>query len=273
VIEPIPFRRVISIRGKLQTVGSEPLHVVCDDYEPYFLKNHKLVTPATDLINEVICHYLLKIWHINTPNVALISLEEETIKSDYGARHRPIYYDRKAFGSKEVEGAFDATDFLDIKGKVDFKKLYRPEMFARIGLFDMWVENEDRACDLKNLMIIELDGRFRFLAIDHTMAFRTGAYETMKEKLFFPTEDNYLLQSEYFRKLKRFLKTDKTRLNTEKENFYNCINTCKHYFDDIATQLPDEWGFKQESKTIISEFLFDEKRNKDVFNEYIRLWQ
>jgi len=74
----------------------------------------------------------------------------------------------------------------------------------------------------------------------------------MKEKLFSPTEDNYLLQSEYFRKLKPFLKTDETWLEMEKQNFYNCINTCKHYFDDIIIQLLDEWEFNQDLKTIIS---------------------
>jgi hypothetical protein len=64
-------------------------------------------------------------------------LERETLKFNYGNKHKPAYYDCLAFGSKEVVGAFDATSFLDIKGKVDFRKLYRPEMFARIGLFDM----------------------------------------------------------------------------------------------------------------------------------------
>jgi len=274
LIESIPNRRVVSIREKINTIGNEPLRLICDDYETYFVKNHKLISPATSMINEVLCHFLLKLWNINTPEIALITLEAETIREDYGSRHKPLYYDRLAFGSKEFEGSFDISQFVEIKGKVDFKKYYRAEMFAHIGLFDMWVDNEDRGPELKNLMLFEDEGRFNFLAIDHAAAFRSGAYDTLKKyNEFYSTEDNFLLQSQFFKGLKRFLKADKEWLRKEEEKYYLCISRCEREFPEMALQIPPEWGFTKELQTLVSDFLFNDKRNKQVFAEYLRLCQ
>jgi hypothetical protein len=60
--ESIPHIRAISIRRKLDTVGSEPLHIIGDDYNAYYVKNNQRLDPASALINEVICHFLLKAW-------------------------------------------------------------------------------------------------------------------------------------------------------------------------------------------------------------------
>ncbi len=120
-----PHIKAISIVGQKPTVGSEPLHVIGDDYCGYYVKNHKQLTPAAFLINEVMGHFLLKAWQINTPDIA-----------------------------------FDMAETFGIKNKLDFKKYYQPEMFARIGLFDMWTENEDQPPDLKNIMLFEKEERY-----------------------------------------------------------------------------------------------------------------
>jgi hypothetical protein len=273
LIELIPYRRAISIRNKLNTIGSEPLHVICDDYESYYVKNDRQNSPASSIINEVLCHYFLRFWNINTPDICLINLEEETIKQDYGARHKPAFYSRPAFGSKEQEGAFDFSEFIQVKRKVEFRKYYRPEMFAHIGLFDLWVENEDRPPDLKNLMVFEEDERYHFLAIDHAMAFRTGAYNTLTDKRFWATEEQFMLQSLFFKQLRRFLKRDKGWCRKEQENFYLCISKCKRYFSEIVQLIPLEWGFFDETITILYDYLFDESRNESVYNEYVRMWK
>lgn len=273
MIEPLPYRRVVSIQRKINTTGSEPLHVICDDYASYYIKNDRENSPASSIINEVLSHYFLRLWDINTPQICLTKLEEETIRQDYGARHKPFYYSRPAFGSKEHDGAFDFTEFLQIKGRVDFRKYYKTEMFAHIGLFDLWIENEDRPPDLKNLMLYEEEERYHFLAIDHTMAFRTGAYSSLKDKSFWATEGQFMLQSLFFKQLRRILKLDKGWCRKEQEYFYLCIEKCKRHFNEIVQLIPPEWGFFDETITVLYEYLFDEKRNKSVFNEYVRMWK
>jgi hypothetical protein len=274
MIETIPHIRAISIRRKLDTIGSEPLLIIGNDYNAYYVKNNQRLNPAVTLINEVLCHFLLKAWAINTPDIALIKVENETLERGYGPKHKKLYYDRLAFGSKEIEGAFDLTELATIKGKIDFKRLYRPEMFARIGLFDMWVENEDRPPDLKNIMLYELEERYHFLAIDNVMAFRTGAYETLTDKEFYPTENNYCLQSTFFKHFRRYLRgSERGWAKKEEENFYLCINNSKNYFSQCISLIPFEWGFTKSIQKILEEFLFNDKRNQLVFNEYIRMWR
>ena len=273
MIEPIPHIRAISIRKKLNTVGSEPLLLIGDDYNPYYVKNSKLLTPAWDLINEVICHFLLKAWNINTPDIALIEIEKETLNQNYGSRHKKSYYSRVAFGSKQVDGAYDLNELTLFKSKVDFKKYDKPEMFARIGLFDMWVENEDRPPNLKNVMLFEKESRQHFLAIDNAMAFRTGAYESLSDNKFYPTENNYCLQSTFFQKYKRFLRfKDRNWAKTEEENFYFCIAKSKSYLSECCKLMPLDWGLKETIQTILTNFLFNEGRNRSIFYEYLRMW-
>lgn len=273
MINQLPNRRVISIERKLQTVGSEPLHVICDDYEDYLVKNNHLIVPAYTLINEVICHYFLKLWNISTPEIALINLESATMKKDFGSRHKISYYERLAFGSKVMGGTIDASEFLESTKKVDYNKLYQPIEFARIGLFDMWVENDDRPPDLKNLMLYETEKGYRFLAIDNAMAFRTGAYDTLADSSFLSTEHNYCLQSTFFKKIRQHLKADIGTLLDEKENFYHCTASCHQYFDDIAQLIPKEWGLNENIKSLIYNFLFNKQRNEAVFEDFLRMWQ
>jgi hypothetical protein len=263
-----PYITAISIAGQKPTVGSEPLHVIGNDYCSYYVKNHRLHMPATSLINEVIGHYLLRAWHIDTPSVAFMTIPQETMMKDYGSLHKKKYYTRLAFGSKEVEGAFDMTEAFSIRGKVDFKKFYQPEQFARIGLFDMWTENEDRATDLKNIMMVEKEERYHFLAIDNAMLLRTGVYEALIHREFSGIENNFCIQSSFFRTFKRYLKVlNKNWVNTERYNFYLCIKNSKQYLQECFEILPEEWGLTPDQMHLITSFLFDDSRNQQVFNE------
>ena len=136
----------------------------------------------------------------------------------------------------------------------------------------MWTENEDRATDLKNIMLFEKEERYHFLAIDNAMLFRTGAYNTLTHSDFTGIENNYCLQSGFFRIFKRFLKAlNKNWANTEEKNFYLCIQNSKKYLEACYKILPVEWGFNNELENLLTGFLFNDNRNKQVFTEYIRL--
>jgi hypothetical protein len=274
MISTLPHIKAISVLDKKPTVGSEPLLVLGNDYQAYFVKNHRQLPTAATMINEVLGNLLLNAWQLPTPEIALIEMPEATLQGDWGERHKKSYYRRPAFGSKQVAGAFDLTPIANISGKVDYRKLMHPEEFARIGLFDMWVENDDRPPDLKNIMLHESDLRYRFLAIDQAMIFRTGAYDTLSNKKFWPTEGNYCIQSNYFHSLKRFYKfSNPNWAKIEQENFYLCINRCRSQFKDFRSLIPPDWGYTSEIEALIFDFLFDNDRNKEILNEYIRLFK
>jgi hypothetical protein len=267
-----PYQKVISINKKLSTDGNEPLLVVTDDYSSHYVKNSGITTPAYHLINEVICHYLLSAWDIPTPEIAFIQIEQNSLKEDWGTRHKKNYYDRFAFGSKQVDDAFDANIFLSIDGKVDFRKILNPLCFPRIGLFDLWVENDDRPPEnLKNLMVQPMDDFYKFIAIDHAFAFRTGSYETLNDTSFSGTQGYCILEAVIFRQLLKYVKDGNWR-EREKENFYLCIEKSKTIFPYISQLLPLNWGYNKEIETLIHNFLFNEERNNSLFDDYINYW-
>lgn len=259
----------------MPTVGSEPLLLIGDDYEAYYVKNSALLTPATALINEVICHHLLRIWNVPTPDVALVHIEKETLQTGFGGRHKPVFYDRLAFGSKEIAGATDLTEFLGgLNGKVDFRKFHNPNGFAMIGLFDMWVENEDRPPDLKNILLTPYEHWLQFTALDQAMAFRTGAYTSLQQKEFWGIEGQYCIQSVIFKEMKRFIKKeDKQWLQEAKDLFYLCVENSKAQFWEIVATLPESWGLDTNLANTIYEFLFSKERNQQVFEEFLRICQ
>ena len=58
-------------------------------------------------------------------------------------------------------------------------------------------------------------------------------------------------------------------INELQENFYLCVNNCKENFDVIVSYIPDELGFDETLSQFIRDFLFNEKRNKKVFTEFL----
>ncbi len=261
---------------KLPTVGSEPLLILGDDYEAYYIKNSALLSPAWALVNETLCHYLLRIWGLPTPDAAFVKVEEVTLQAGFGIRHKPPFYERPAFGSKEISKAVDLSDYLigGLRGKVDFRKFQNLIDFAMIGLFDMWVENEDRPPDLKNILLTPYYQQFQFVPIDHAMAFRTGAYSSLEDQQFWATEGQYCLQSALFRSMKQLLKqNDKRWVKGVEDVFYLCVEKSKAQFWNIVTALPQAWGLDEPLANTIYAFLFCANRNRQVFEEFIRICQ
>lgn len=272
MLQSPPYKKVISVNKKLPTDGNEPLLVIADDYNTYYVKNSGTTTPAYHMINEVICHFLLNAWNIPTPEIAYMHIEKISLKEDWGIRHKKKYYDRFAFGSKQIPSTFDANFFLSIDGKVDFRKLSNPLCFPRIGLFDLWVENDDRPPqDLKNLILQPNEDSYTFFAIDHAFAFRTGAYETLNDTRYYSNQGYSILEALIFRQLIEHVKDGDWR-KRERENFYLCIEKSKAIFPYISQLLPLNWGFTKENETLVYNFLFDEKRNNSLFEDYINYW-
>ena len=74
-IEPIKHITATSLKEEIRTTGNSPIKVIGSDYNMYVAKNSKNKNPATDIINEVLAHYFLRLWKIPTPNIALITID------------------------------------------------------------------------------------------------------------------------------------------------------------------------------------------------------
>src|SRR5690606_8064586 len=119
----------------------------------------------------------LPLWNINTPPISFITVAEEHIPDSDRNILQPRFFKKHCFGSQYLQHAkeMDHT-FTTLKGSpYDLRKIANKSDFLKIGLFDIWMCNEDRNHNNFNLLIYpEPDGKSRFYAIDHTACFNTG---------------------------------------------------------------------------------------------------
>lgn len=266
MIEELKYLEAISVIEEITTDGHSPLKVLCNDFSQYYIKNSSGKAPNYTILNEFVCHYLLRLWNIPTPDIAAILLLPERLPEDLSERHKKHFYHTLTFGSKKVENSTELNSFLSGK-KINLNQFVNPEVIVRIGLFDIWVENTDRKPTNMNLLIAEKGKKFEFYAIDNAFTFDTLAYRD----LYFGitnTWDQSILNTDLARVIvKTYLKQGKW-IDSLRDYFYICIAGCQQHFDEIVNNLPKELCF-DELKEDLRSFLFNENRNKLVFEELI----
>lgn len=268
-IKKIKYHTAISFLEEIQTVGNSPIKVLADDYKFYFVKNNSGKTPAYYLINEVLAHYFLKIWHIPTPEIAIINVNPEFLLPTYSNRHKPHYYSYPVFGSSLVPQATDLNALFSINSKSDYNKFDSPENIFHIGLFDLWLENDDRKPTNNNLLLQPFNGKQRITAIDHSFIFSTLDYQSLDPKNFCPIANDNIFLTDLAISLKEGKKKNKNWGSEDREYFYLCIQNCKKHYSEIVKNIPKEWGFTPQLKIKLKNFLFNKKRLEKVFIEYI----
>lgn len=271
MLHEIPHYKVISCSEEIRTTGNSPIKVIAENYEGYLAKNSKPLTPATDIINELLAHCFLKLWNLKTPNATILDFSSDLLLSEYTkSYHRPSFYQKPIFDSSWLKGAFDSTAFFKAHSKLDVKVFCDFNDFFKIGLFDIWVENDDRKPTNLNLMFLENDeGKFNIIPIDHCYIFSTMKYQDLKAEYFSPIANENLLVTDLVRSLKKYKHENRKWDKEDKDYFYLCISTCEKYFDEIINFIPKEWNFTATDAASLKSFLFNAERNSKVFADYL----
>ena len=97
--------------------------VIASDYNAYYIKNTKGHNPATFLINEFICHYLLKKWDLKTPDISAIGVDNNILNNSLSQFHKSSFYNNITFGSKQMDNVIELNNFLELTGKRDKRLL------------------------------------------------------------------------------------------------------------------------------------------------------
>lgn len=263
--------KVISAREEIQTTGNSPVKVITEDYETYLAKNSKSKNPACDIINELLANRFLKLWNLKTPEMAILDLSPDLLLPDYSKdNHRPLFYHKPLFGSKWQENAIDSNNFFNLKSKFDYRNFNDLMDVFKIGLFDIWVENDDRKPTNHNLLFVEnKDQKFDIVPIDHCYIFSTMNYQNLSADDFCPIANENLLVTDLATSLKSLKQQNRKWDAEDKEYFYLCTSECEKYFDDIIRCIPEEWNFTEEDARSVRHLLFNRDRNKKVFKDYL----
>lgn len=267
MIEPISVINAMSVDREIYTDGHSPLLTIGEDYNKYVVKNSGGRIPAFYIINEFLANGLLKCWNIPTPECVNFAIDPSLL-SGFSKKHLPRFYNYSSFGSKVIKEKLDLNEFTVANNKTVYKKLNNPLDILRIGLFDLWVSNDDRKPTNQNLILSIEEGKYTITAIDHAFIFESLSYQDLNPKYFSPLSNDHILLSELAKIVQRYTNIDESFVKSEKEYFYFCLDESQKNFEKIINNIPNDLGLNNSLTNLLSQFLFNKGRNEKVFAEH-----
>ncbi len=249
--------------------GCNPLLVHCNNLEYYVCKYSTSLGAANLLFRELLAASFLQVWNLNVPSFAFVNLQKHhnpisipNIKNDipcFGSLHNREYREIDAF-----IGEATASQKSKFVNKIDLLK---------IALFDLWVSNEDRNHNNYNIMLSLENDKYQFVPIDGNFIFHTGNQH--KETFTLSVDETILSSPLLFSIFKLKELTDEQTIDTLKENYYFCTQSCKLALEEIFNTVPDKWlinkSFEYEN---LHKFLFADSWIDEcwtTFLEYLQL--
>jgi hypothetical protein len=188
--------------------------------------------------------------------------------NNYSLNHKPIYYQKAVFASKWINNSIDLNSFFEIRTVKDYSAFNNPEILFEIGLFDIWVENDDRKPSNQNLLLVNHLNKFDIYPIDHAFIFSSLDYLNLDPSNFIGSTNDNIFESSLARSLINFKKKSRHKIKFDEQKFYQNIQNCKDNYVNIVKNIPESWGFTKSHSEKLHHFLFNEDRNKKVFEEY-----
>lgn len=235
-----------------KTAGSNPVKVLCDDLNYYICKYFKGYGFANSLFNEYIAYSFLRLWKIKTPDFAIVNVKKEHLKQT-----ELIYsnFDMPCFGSfyhgdfKEVDKFFITLQLLNKDNLSAMNSL------LKIGIFDLWMSNEDRHfCNFN--MLYDLKQNV-FVPIDHVLCFNSN---NLDKEPYLISENESILNPALLSKF--FLRTlHQNRLDIRLaiiEEFTINVKKCHDELENILNATPVAWN---------SDSVYLEKRLSFLFSD------
>ncbi len=275
MITDLPRLDAVKILNHVNS-NSVPLELMANDGEIYFAKTlFRQHPPFEDLINEILCHYLLRVWDIYVPDAAVISIRREVLTSysQYDMIDKRYLQSKieklHFFAAKKLEAVHEYNRHnLIMKNKRDFNKFSRPLDFIKIAVFDNWIANKDRRVSNPNLLLQEVAGRFRFVPIDHVQAFACQSnYKALNPAVMNIFPAHTLLVSGMLKSICNF--ADPTEILNLEQSIVAAMDQSLSLLDDIFKQIPAEFGLSKAGKEKVREVLTDKVRNARLSKIYV----
>lgn len=257
--------------------NSVPFFILCDDGELYIAKSmFKSHPPFEDLINEIIGVYFLEIMKVNVIKSAIINIPQDVFESfklsgkPYDKRYDKLQFDNVLFfGSKHLSTTTEVELYnTTLKNKFDYNKYINPLDFIKIGVFDYWIGNMDRRGSNPNILVDEsLDGKFKFLPIDHTYTFGYQSnYKALRLELMSNPHPKSILRTPMSKSILNF--ADSKIISNFHNILYESFNDVLNDIDFVFEQIPSSLGLSKGGKKKIKEILSNKDRNKEVSKIY-----
>lgn len=259
--------RSIQTADRYFDTNRRPVLITCSDMESYVCKYHTGSGNCMSLFCEYLASSFLKIWGLRTPDSAFVRINREHIPSSWGIHG--YCFDTTCFATKYNSQYADATKLNEIIKSSDRKKYTNGFDLIKIGLFDLWLANEDRRAGNMNLLI-DLENERDFIAIDHGSIFNSGVMNSHLSEL---TENESILDSLFARTL--FSKKEITPILVDemKKYFYLRTQHCKEQVPSILDEIPSDWKISRDEVNTTLEQVFAKQWQEDIFLLFSTLLQ
>lgn len=263
----IPHLKSINKVNLTYPTGEEPLLVECDDLNNYVCKYRRSTASGYKLVGELVGSVFAKGWDIPTPDIAFVNV----CHADRGKLERYLRNDCLdcCFGSRMNPQAIDVTKLLANQIKVS---LANRKNFLKIGLFDLWLSNEDR--NYNNANLIYDVGNEELVAIDHGCIFNTASYG---DRLSILTENETILNSDLSRHLFDGTSVDESRILCSEiihEAETSFFSKCEQEIESLINIIPEVWKVDLSDVLKSLEYLLSKEWRAKWFStvlEYINL--
>ena len=221
---------------RYQTGGSRPVRVFCSDMNDYVCKYSTGGGFQAKLFNEYIAACFLRLWNLPVPEIAFVDVKTQHLQQ---TGYPPVYFSAPCFGSKfngylkEIDNFFIADTLLK---KIDLQEIIS---FLKIGLFDIWLCNEDRHQGNYILLFdIQTDC---FVPIDHVCCFNSCNIHKNPELI---SDREYILSSPImFQIFSRTLQQKRREIRLiVVEQFKTFLSSCYEEINNILNNTPLAWN-------------------------------
>ncbi|NJL76552.1 MAG: hypothetical protein HC892_17575 [Saprospiraceae bacterium] len=213
--------------------GAKPVRAFCNNMNYYLVKHEKI--GVSQLLNEYIAASFLRIWELNTPCFAFVTIKTEHIPLGLHEDVQPHFFKKPCFGTR-YERNWGEVDKVAEKMAFQQKHLFTQKLgLLKIALFDLWVANEDRNANNYNLLLAS-EAQYRFIPIDHQAIFN---YDNLENELMPLTEPDSLLSSPMVDYL--FSKKELNQASAALQlDYFECVQSCGEQLENILSGIPKE---------------------------------
>lgn len=250
--------------------NTHPVLIMCEDRNDYVCKYHNFSGSANRLFCEYLAASFLKLWNLRIPDFAFVKINRDHIPTEWNINS--YNFDTTCFGLKYNRAYKDVTKVNEtiLNGQ---QKLYSNRLdLVKIGLFDIWISNEDRNHNNYNLLI-DVDNERNFIPIDHEAIFNSQDFNNPIyhinefESLICTTLVLNMFNTQYF---------NKTVCDELEKYLYLCTENCKSQIDLILRDIPLDWRIDREAMLVKIEQIFSDQwinKSFDLFLSFLQFNQ
>ncbi len=243
MLKPLLYKNVIEVRREISKTFHTPLLVLTSDLDEYYSKTPKDHTLELSIIKEFLCSHLLECWNLRTPEIAALKIDPAIIKIPLSHNHKNSYFSRHSFGSKILKPVTELEAIMQIENKHDYNRFENPVDVLKIGLFDIWIENDDRKPSNTNILIKNDENGLNFYPIDHSFTFSTMKFQDLDSSVISVSFNDSILYTKFAQSIFQFIiKNNKGWFDQIKDYFLMSVSNCQKNFTYITNNIPKDLG-------------------------------